>query len=105
MKPDLTPSEIRFLLNSRGYTYAKLEREFGLKNMTASKASRVPHPQGEKAIAKILGVAPENIWPSRYDKQGNRLDPQPTYKYITENLKDNVKNERHVWTKEVKDAS
>ncbi len=58
-----------------------------------------PHINGELAIANALNVPPYNIWPSRYDEEGERLDPQPNSNYKERNKKSNINKtskDRHV---------
>ncbi len=78
---DKTPEEILYLLNRAGWTFAAVDRTFGLSVGTASKASGYPHLHGELAIAKALGLSPRQIWPNRYDPFGSRLKPQPAENY------------------------
>ncbi len=80
---DWTPSQIKFALEERGYSYSELDRMYGLAPNTACKASRVPHPSGEVAISSILNIHPADIWPSRYDEKSVRLRPQPHYEQAT----------------------
>ncbi|WNN44456.1 MULTISPECIES: helix-turn-helix domain-containing protein [Winslowiella] len=45
---------------------AALSRENGLSSGTLTNALQRPWPRGEKIISHAIGVAPEEIWPSRY---------------------------------------
>ncbi|WP_374653078.1 transcriptional regulator [Dongia sp.] len=79
---DLAPEEIRYRLNRKGLTFADIERQHGLKSGIARMTSRHPHIAGEQAIAAALGLAPHQIWPSRFDPEtGVRLTPQPVENY------------------------
>lgn len=80
-RADVTPAEIRFMLNRKGLTFADVDRKFGLKEGTCRKTARQPYPEGETALAEVLSRKPHRIWPSRYDAQGNRLKPQPGENY------------------------
>lgn len=82
---DMPPGMIRFRLEQKGYTYADVERRFGLPANTACKAAAIPYVKGENAIAAVLGQSPSDIWPSRFDpKTGKRLKPQPAENYSAE---------------------
>ncbi|WP_085588238.1 helix-turn-helix domain-containing protein [Thalassospira sp. MCCC 1A01428] len=79
---DMPPGMIRYKLEQRGYTYADVERQYGLPARTACKAAVVPYFHGEMAIAEVLGLSPRQIWPSRFDMEtGARLKPQPAENY------------------------
>jgi len=78
---DKSPEEILYLLNLKGWTFAQVDRAFGLKSGTASKAAGYPHFHGELAIAEALGVSPRQLWPSRFEVSGGRLKPQPSKNY------------------------
>lgn len=81
-RADKTPEEIRFLLNSRGLTFADVDRMFGLKDGVCRKAVRHPYFDGEMAIAEALSLSPRQLWPSRYcARTGTRLKPQPAENY------------------------
>lgn len=81
-RADKRPEEIRFLLNSKGLTYADVDRMFGLTEGTARTTVRHPHIQGELAVAEALSLSPRQIWPSRYNSRtGERLQPQPAANY------------------------
>lgn len=82
---DKQPEEIRYLLNRKRMTFAYIDRKYGLPTDTACKAARVPHAEGEAAIADALGLAASKIWPSRFDSRtGERLKPQPAENYTHE---------------------
>ncbi|MFQ5533441.1 MAG: transcriptional regulator [Sphingomonadales bacterium] len=80
---NMPPEEILYLLNRKGgWTYAEVDRIYGLKSGIARWAARCPHLQGELAIAEVLGMSPRQIWPGRFDSAtGKRLRPQPAAHY------------------------
>lgn len=81
-RADKRPEEVRYLLNSKGLTYADVDRMFGLTDGTARTTVRHPHIQGELAIAEALSLSPRQLWPSRYNTHtGERLQPQPAENY------------------------
>ncbi len=74
---DLTTEQITYLIKStigKDWTYARIEREFNLAPYTARKSTYYPHLKGEQAIAKLLGIHPKYIWPSRYHENGVRIN-------------------------------
>lgn len=79
---DWSRGKIRYELEKAGETclYA-MDRHHGLPLGTCSNSISVPHRGGEEAIACALNRAPAEIWPSRYDENGNRLRPQPAHNY------------------------
>lgn len=67
---DWHPARIKYELEVRGYSLAKLSRLNGYSPTAAGRALRTSWPAMEAAIAEAIGVAPERIWPSRYDERG-----------------------------------
>ncbi|MBL1639914.1 transcriptional regulator, partial [Klebsiella pneumoniae] len=43
-----------------------VSRNAGLASSTLTNALNRRWPKGERLIAEALGIAPEQIWPSRY---------------------------------------
>lgn len=79
---DWTVFTIRDRLAAKGIrTLAQLARRVGLDKRAVSAALHRPHEAGERAIARTLGIQAAQIWPSRYDRQGRRLKPQPPENY------------------------
>lgn len=64
---------IKAALRSEGYTLARLDRLHGRKRGYFSQALTQPMPKAEVAIAEILGVEPQTIWPARYGPDGRSL--------------------------------
>ncbi|WDQ14324.1 helix-turn-helix domain-containing protein [Klebsiella grimontii] len=58
-------------LKKRGTSLSAVSRNSGLASSTLANALIRHWPKGEKLIADALGVAPEQIWPSRYRKPEN----------------------------------
>ena len=86
---DWSPAKIKYELSKLDYSLAKVDRECVLKEHSAANTTRIPHTKGEDAISGILMVSAHKIWPSRYDKDGNRLSPQPSGNYIPESVNSN----------------
>ncbi|EDR2589660.1 transcriptional regulator [Salmonella enterica subsp. enterica] len=71
MQPDWHSADIIAGLRKRGTSLAALSRQAGLASSTLANALVRHWPKGERLIAEELGVAPEQIWPSRYRKPEN----------------------------------
>ncbi|EDX3117312.1 hypothetical protein B6O77_004516 [Salmonella enterica subsp. enterica serovar Mississippi] len=69
MTPDWHPADIIAALKKRGTSLAAVSRQAGLASGTLTNALARHWPKGEKLIADALGVAPEQIWPSRYPQK------------------------------------
>ncbi|EAA4271017.1 transcriptional regulator [Salmonella enterica subsp. enterica serovar Typhimurium] len=65
---DWHPADIIAGLRKKGTTLAAVSRKAGLSSSTLANALTRRWPKGERLIAEALGVAPEQIWPSRYRK-------------------------------------
>lgn len=74
---DWHPARIKYELELRGYSLAKLSRQQGYSPTAAGRALRVAWPSMEAVIAEVIGVPPEDIWPSRYDERGVPLSYKP----------------------------
>ncbi|EAQ6134480.1 transcriptional regulator [Salmonella enterica] len=68
MQPDWHSADIIAALKKRGTSLSALSRQAGLASSTLANALIRHWPKGERLIAEKLGVAPEQIWPSRYCK-------------------------------------
>ena len=55
----------------RGHSLAGLSVTHGYHPTAAGKALKQPWPAIEQLLAAAIGVTPQEIWPSRYDRQGN----------------------------------
>ncbi|WP_213193770.1 helix-turn-helix domain-containing protein [Klebsiella aerogenes] len=71
MQQDWHPADIIAGLRKRGTSLAAVSRQAGLASSTLANALVRHWPKGERLIAEELGVAPEQIWPSRYCKPEN----------------------------------
>ena len=54
---------------AKGLTWKRVSEEAGYSGTALRNAVDKSWPKAEAAIAKALGMAPEAIWPSRYDRQ------------------------------------
>ncbi|EKO3919718.1 helix-turn-helix domain-containing protein [Vibrio metschnikovii] len=66
---DWHKADIRAALEKAGTNYTKLAAENGIASATLRNALRFPYPKCERIIANRIGVAPEEIWPSRYESK------------------------------------
>ena len=71
---DWHPEEIKAAvrMSQPRMTLQRLARECGLHPHACSHAIAKPHYLGELAIANLLGLAPQAIWPSRHEADGTR---------------------------------
>ncbi len=58
-------------LHKRGVSIRKLSVRSGMKPDTLKNALSRSWPKAERIIADAIGVAPEQIWPSRYARHNN----------------------------------
>lgn len=63
---DWSPLKVRAELVARNISLRSISRGAKLNDAAASVALRRPFPRAEAAIAKVLGLEPFQIWPSRY---------------------------------------
>ncbi|EIW3860603.1 helix-turn-helix domain-containing protein [Klebsiella pneumoniae] len=66
MQQDWQPADIIAALKKRGTSLTAVSRNAGLASSTLTNALNRRWPEGERLIAEALGIAPEQIWPSRY---------------------------------------
>lgn len=69
---DWHPADIIASLKKQGKSMASVSRAAGLASSTLANTLSRRWPKGEKLIADALGISPQEIWPSRYDKLENR---------------------------------
>src|SRR3954451_8591717 len=68
---DWHPADVLAALKKRGHSLAGLSVTNGYHPTAAGKALKQPWPAIEQLLAAAIGVPPQEIWPSRYDRQGN----------------------------------
>ena len=83
---------IKYQLGRLGYTLTSLGREHGVSRHAVSLALRKPYPKMEAVIATALEMQPSELWPDRYDEQGNpnRAMGRPQ-KSVASSLKNHTK--------------
>lgn len=62
---------IKYQLRARGTSLAKLARELDVSDTAVKNAKRTAYPRMERAIAKALGLKPIDLWPERWNADGN----------------------------------
>jgi Ner family transcriptional regulator len=70
---DWHPADVLAALKKRGHSLAGLSVANGYHPTAAGKALKQPWPAMERILASALGMAPPDIWPSRYDDRGRPL--------------------------------
>jgi Ner family transcriptional regulator len=70
---DWHPADVLAALKKRGHSLAGLSIANGYHPTAAGKALKQNWPAMERLLATAIGVAPQEIWPSRYDADGNPL--------------------------------
>ncbi|EAW1760572.1 transcriptional regulator [Salmonella enterica subsp. enterica] len=71
IQPDWHSADIIAALKKRGTSLSAVSRKSGLASSTLANALIRQWPKGERLLAEALGIAPEQIWPSRYRKSEN----------------------------------
>ena len=65
---DWDRQDIMAAIRKKKKSLSALSRESGLAAGTLSNALERHWPKGEAIIASVLGVEPEEVWPSRYNR-------------------------------------
>ena len=64
-------ADIKCALEKKGWSLSRLSKRNGYCRTACKAALHQPLPKMERLIADAIGVPPQEIWPSRYDEQGN----------------------------------
>ncbi|MFZ5510370.1 MAG: helix-turn-helix domain-containing protein [Pseudomonadota bacterium] len=75
---DWHPADVVAELRKRGTSLRQLALAHGYAPRSLNKALRSPWMRGERIIAAALRLRPRDIWPSRFDAHGRRLDRRRT---------------------------
>ena len=67
---DWHKADIKCALEKRGYTFSRLSRLNGYAATSLQMVVHVPWPKAETLVANVIGVTPQEIWPSRYNDDG-----------------------------------
>jgi len=62
-------ADIVAALHKQGWSLRKLSLQAGLSAGALNNALDRPWPKAERIIAAAIDVAPETIWPTRYEKR------------------------------------
>ncbi len=71
---DWHPADIIAGIRKKGSSLAALSRSSGLASSTLANALTRRWPKGERIIAEMLGMQPEEIWPSRYETSNAEVE-------------------------------
>lgn len=71
--PDWHPEDIKAAIRKTGVTLTRLSLDAGFSASAVRVAMLMPIPRVQAAIAKHLGLQPQQIWPSRYDAEGRPI--------------------------------
>ncbi len=66
---DMHRIDIVAAIHKQGTTVQELSVSAGLAKGSLANALRRPWPKGERIIAEAIGMAPQEIWPSRYSSK------------------------------------
>lgn len=66
---DWHQADIIAAVKKAGWSLRALSLQHGYAPGTLRNALRTPYPNAERLIAETIGVTPETIWPSRYEKR------------------------------------
>ena len=69
----LHAEEIKARIRMKCGSLTKFERKARLPKGSVRDALRNGRPEVEKAIAKLIGFKPEQLWPGRFIRRGRRL--------------------------------
>lgn len=70
---DWHPADIKAALNKKGWSLARIAREFGYSVGSPNAVLHRAWSQMEEIVSGIIGVRAAEIWPSRYDLKGRPL--------------------------------
>ena len=76
--PGLRWEWIKFQLRAKGTSLAKLARDLHVSGPAVKNVKRTAYPRMERAIAKALSLDVRQLWPERWDANGNpnRMRPK-----------------------------
>lgn len=81
MPTDWHPEDIKARIRKSGLSMSEVARRAGVPSHQLRHALITPREDGERVISEFLGIPPQRIWPSRYNKDGQRKRPQPRQNY------------------------
>ena len=75
---DWDAEDIKGAIRKKRTTLRALSARNGFHISSVSQALKTPMPRVEAVIARFLGIKPQAIWPSRYDRAGHPLRDRST---------------------------
>lgn len=72
-REDWHPADIKAALDKKGWSLARIAREYGYGKNSPYMVLQKPWSQIEEIVARIIGVKAADIWPCRYDRRGRPL--------------------------------
>ena len=75
-RPCWHAEDIKAAIRKRGVTVSRLGRMNGLHESACRAALIRSQPRAEKVISEFLGVSLHELWPTRYDANGERRGPR-----------------------------
>lgn len=75
--PRLRWEWIKYQLRAKGTSLATLARDLRVTAQAVKNVKRSPYPRMERAIAKALGIAPQKLWPERWNSDGTPQRKRP----------------------------
>ena len=70
---DWHPEDIKAAIRKTGASLTALAVRHGLSESAVRTTLRQPWPRVQAIIARHIGLAPQILWPSRYDAKGRPL--------------------------------
>lgn len=68
---------IKYQLRVHGCPPAELARQLGVTDRAIRAVKQNPYPRIEREIAEKLGASPQQLWPERWDAEGNPYRQRP----------------------------
>lgn len=96
-RPDTRRAWVIYQLTLRGESLASIARRKEVSRQAMQKVLTYPYPKMEKVLADFLEIAPQDLFPERYDhKTGlpNRMRGRPRIKSVVESTKHNSRATR-----------
>lgn len=94
LKSDWPSHYIVYRLREKGMTLRRLSRLNKFSPSAASLAIQLPWPKLEQLIATAIGVAPNEIWPSRYNDDGTPRTGLHSAKHNSAGMRVNVQTRK-----------
>lgn len=92
---DMHPEQIKASVRMTGVSLTQLAELNGYSECAVRRALRHPWPAVEAIVARQIGLRPEEIWPSRYNRDGSPRSRS----YRTENRPGRHRRHRQIETR------